>query len=323
MSNTNVMIIYKCLVMTCEWTFVSQQQEVVRLNLHRLRIFLEVARHQSMSRAAEALYISQPAVSAQVSRLEEEVGIPLFRRMGREVILTSAGEVLRHYAERLLALANEVHHVMTHYREAGGGIIRVAATTTPGVYMLPRLLNHFQQEHPVFDIQVQIGNREQVLGWLRRFQTDLALVAGELDEIQELETMPILQERLIPIASPRIARLMIDGAARANVRLILRESGSGTRKLVEERLASTDVAFDNVMELPSTEAIKEAVIAGLGYSILSEVTIRRELDRGELIALDLPQLIIDRSIYLVFAKEKFISPILHRFINLVRAWPHG
>lgn len=85
MSNTNVMIIYKCLVMTCEWTFVSQQQEVVRLNLHRLRIFLEVARHQSMSRAAEALYISQPAVSAQVSRLEEEVGIPLFRRMGREV----------------------------------------------------------------------------------------------------------------------------------------------------------------------------------------------------------------------------------------------
>ena len=290
------------------------------INLHGLRVFLEVARTRNFSRAAEELGVTQPAVSAQVRRLEKDLGVRLFWQAGRSTYLTEAGEALKTYAERLVALAAEARATVGEFADLKRGHLRLAATTTPGTYLLPQLLGEFRREWPQLDISLTVGNHAFVVSQLEGFHADLALVAGAIRRHPSLTSTRLMQDDLVLIAgaaSELATRSDWLPAELRTERFFLREQGSGTLDVVTAHLRPSKVRLDNVIELPSTEAIKQAVMAGLGYAIVSRLAVEREARRGDLVILPAPWLSLSREIYLVFHRSKFMSPMMLRFIQLI------
>jgi DNA-binding transcriptional LysR family regulator len=290
------------------------------MNLHRLRFFLEVARHRNFSRVAEAMHVTQPAVSSQLRRLEEDLGVRLFWHAGRVTRLTEAGEALKSYAERILALAEEATLVVQEFGEMKRGHLRLAATTTPGTYLLPQLLGAFRNEWPNLEMTLTVGNHAEIIAQLVDFNVDLAVIAGSPGDQPALHSTPILDDELGLIAAPDSdLALRNDWEAEdlANETFFLRERGSGTLEVLETRMKPVAIHLNTVIQLPGTEAIKQAVMAGQGYAIVSTLAIRRELKDGTLVLLDTPWPRVKRRIHLVYHKSKFITPMIQRFIELV------
>lgn len=290
------------------------------INLHGLQVFLEVARAQNFSRAAERLGVTQPAVSAQVRRLERDLGVRLFWQTGRATFLTEAGKALQSYAERLIALASEARATIGEYAELKRGHLRLATTTTPGTYLLPQLLGEFRQERPQLEISLSVGNHAFVVAQLEGFEADLAIVAGAIRRHPALTSTRLMRDQLVLIGKAGMGLATHADWGPQDLReerFFLRELGSGTLDVVREGLRPSKVRLDNVLVLPSTEAIKQAVMAGLGYAIVSSLAIERELRHGELVALPAPWLDLSRDVFLVFHRSKFISPMMRRFIELV------
>jgi DNA-binding transcriptional LysR family regulator len=301
---------------------VDARTPVSMINLHGLRVFLEVARTRNFSRAAEELGVTQPAVSAQVRRLEKDLGVRLFWQSGRSTYLTEAGEALQTYAERLVALAAEARATISEFADLKRGHLRLAATTTPGTYLLPQLLGEFRREWPQLEISLSVGNHAFVVSQLEGFHADLALVAGAIRRHPALTSSKLMQDDLLLIAgaaSELATRSDLLPSDLRTERFFLREKGSGTLDVVTTRLRPARVRLDNVIELPSTEAIKQAVMAGLGYAIVSRLAIERETRRGDLVIVPAPWLNLRREIHLVFHRSKFMSPMMRRFIQLIEA----
>ena len=290
------------------------------MNLHRLKFFLEVARHRNFSRVAEAMHVTQPAVSSQLRRLEEDLGVRLFWHAGRVTRLTEAGEALKNYAERILALAEEATLVVQEFGEMKRGHLRLAATTTPGTYLLPQLLGAFRNEWPNLDMTLTVGNHSDIVRQLVDFNVDLAVVAGSPGDQPALHSSPILDDELCLIASPSsmlASNSEWEAEDLADLPFFLRERGSGTLEVVKTRMKPVAIHLRNVIQLPGTEAIKQAVMNGQGYAIVSTLAVRREIEAGTLVQVDTPWPRVRRRIHLVYHKSKLITPMIQRFIELV------
>lgn len=292
------------------------------LNLHRLRLFLSVVQHGSYTRAAQALHISQPAISAQIRRLEKDMGVRLLWQSGRQTRLTEEGEALWEYAQRIVGLCDEAIEVMNEYRSMKRGRLRIAATTTPGVYLLPPILGNLSEENPLLTIEFKIGNYSQVLTQLLNFEHDVAVVAGTKPDHPDLQVIHLTDDALIPVGSPRslLAQLpLVPADEFARQRLLVREPGSGTREAVDRLFHDLAIEPVNIVELPNNEAIKQAVVANMGYAILPRSVVEEELNRGALRELEAPDLHCSRSVWLVYRKGKFVSPSVRRFFEALSA----
>src|SRR5579875_1761679 len=283
------------------------------ITMRQLRAFCAVVRHLSYTRAAEELGCQQPTISALVADLERITKLTLLEQRGRHVALTSEGREVFAQAQLIIAAADEMRSVMAELRGTAQEELvplRVAADTTFGTYVLPHLLGAFHQQHPHIKLHLLNGEVELV-------------VAGRPPSVEELITEPFLVNQLVPIAAPThvLARQKHIPLTRlAQETFFLRESGSGTRAALEELFEIAGLPLKVSMVLGHVEAIKQAVAAGLGISVISQVAVSREVRYGTLVILDAEQFPIQRRWYIAYPAHRPLSASAEAFIAFLRTY---
>ncbi|MEE9538510.1 MAG: selenium metabolism-associated LysR family transcriptional regulator [candidate division NC10 bacterium] len=290
------------------------------MNLSQLKAFLAVAQDRSFSRAAEKLYLTQPAVSKQIQALEEALGMRLFDRVGRSILLTQAGNILHDHAHIAFQTLEEARETINQLRGLQRGHLRISAASTIGTYMLPQPLGELKAQFPGIEISLAITNKARVVQQVLSHEVELGFV-GPPVEPAELEMEEYLLDELVLIMAPthRLAREESVGVAELVEEVfILREQGSGTREIMEEELGRVRVSLKKAMELGSTEAIKQAVAANLGVSIVSKFAISLEILQGRLAVARLPELNLRRQLFVIHHGGRTLSPAAQEFCSLLR-----
>jgi DNA-binding transcriptional LysR family regulator len=290
------------------------------MNLNHLRVFAGVASAGNLTRAAQALRVSQPAVSKQLAELEADLGIPLFDRLPRGVRLTAAGEALRVHAERILNAEQAAEHELRDLAGLGRGRLSIGASTTIGSYLVPTLFGELHRQHPAVELDLQIANTAAIQAAVLDNVLDLGLTEG-LVATDALEIESVASDEMVAIAPPGhplLARAPLQARELTTLPLLMRERGSGTREVVEAALRERGVRAEPVMSLGGTEALKNAVLHGLGIAIVSRLTVDHELRSGQLAELRIDDLQIQRDLHLVRLKSKQPSPAAAAFISLLR-----
>ncbi len=297
--------------------------------LKQLHTFIEVARQRSVSRAAERLFVTQPAVSMQICQLEEAFGVPLIEPLGRNIQLTKAGEAfLVHVQGAMGQLKNLEAHMAEHVGLKQGHIDLAVVSTAK--YFVPMLLVRFKQLFPGVEVQLRIDNRENVLGLLARNEVDLVMM-GRAPAHLDCVATAFASNPLAIVAAPGhalVRRKKLAFAALADQPFVVREEGSGTRAAMERLFAANKTPLNKVMEMPSNETIKQAVMAGMGLSFLSLRTVRHELASGHIALLDIEGLPWLGDWYITHLSSKKLSPaarafndfLLEQGASLMDAW---
>lgn len=287
----------------------------MRFSLRQLHIFEAVARHQSYTRAAEELHLTQPAVFAQVKQLEECVGMPLLDRIGKRIHLNDAGrEVLVASRETVQAL-ERLEMRLADLQGLKRGKLRIAIVTTTK-YLIPRLLGEFCTRYPGIEAALTVTNRENLLARLADNVDDL-VVLGTPPEHLDVVAMPIADNPLVVVARndhPLAGEKNISLKRLAEEPFILRETGSGTRLTVERYFGERGLAPRVRMELGSNEAIKQAIAGGLGISVLSSHTLTLESEQGPLATLDVAGFPLIRKWYVAYPAGKHLSVVAETFL---------
>lgn len=297
----------------------------MNVTFRQLRVFAEVARQGSVQRAAETLHLTPPAVSMQVRELESQVGLPLFDRGGRRLSLSTTGEYFLVYARRLLSTLKEAEDAMARFKGVESGVLTIGIVSA-AKYFLPQLLAQFQAEHPAVKVQLRLGNREQLAVLMRANEVDLS-VMGRAPKEWPNRAEPFAMHPHVLVTAPQhpfAQAETVPAAALAREGFIVREPGSGTRAALEEYLAGYHLQPMFIMEVPSDEAIKQAVMAGLGVSLVSLHTIGLEWRNGLIASPYVEGLPLMRRWHLVNAAAKMLSPAAEafRYFMLERAEAH-
>lgn len=264
----------------------------------RLRAFAALARQHSFSKAAAELSISQPAVSRHISDLENDLGIMLVDRRSRKLELTPAGEYLAEYVLRAEALLVQASQGVKEFAEITPRTVQIAASGTPGNYLLPPVLSIFQQKYPGVIANLILGTSSQVINSVRTHQAELGVVGG-LASADELEVEPIYEDEIVLIGDPAMAGLKLTPRKLRKFTWVTREPGSSTRQVTEAAWQNLGIFPRTLIELPSWEAIKLAVAAGHGISACSRLAIGPELKSATLALLDIPAWKVRRTISLI------------------------
>lgn len=295
------------------------------MDLHHLEIFCHVFEDRSFSAAGRRLDLSQPTVSVHVKTLEEELGVVLFNRLGREVEATDAGHFLYPRARRLLDLRQEMLGSLEGFRNRLEGDLEIGASTIPGEYLLPSILGRFHAAHPQVRLRLRIKDTGRIVEDVEAGRVQFGVVGAQLTR-SDLEFQELARDRLVLIAPPdplwaRRGSMTLEDLAAAP--LLLREAGSGTRMRLERWLGDQGVdpaKLRVVAELGSTAAVKEAVKGGLGVSFVSDLAVRSEAEAGLLTVLPLAGLEpVERRFFLVADRRRARSPLTSAFLELLEA----
>lgn len=288
--------------------------------LHQLKVFEAVARHNSFTRAAEELFLTQPTVSMQVKQLTKAVGMPLFDQVGKRLSLTQAGEELVKTCREVFENLDQFEMTVADLKGLKQGRLRVAVITT-AKYFVPRLLGPFCQRYPGIDISLQVTNHEYILNRLSENLDDL-YVMSQLPENIEITCHQILENPLIVVAQaehPLAQEKNIPLERLASEPFIMREPGSGTRKAVQSLFDEQKILLKVRLDLGSNEAIKQAIAGGLGISVLSAHTLALEGPSSQLTILDVEQFPIERYWYAVYPNGKQLSIVARTFLEYLLA----
>ncbi|MBI4194038.1 MAG: LysR family transcriptional regulator [Betaproteobacteria bacterium] len=285
----------------------------------RLQVFHTVAKQLSFTKAAEQLFMTQPAVTFQVKQLEEHFNTRLFERSHGKIALTAAGRLVLGYAEKILGLSDEMEKRVAELSGAMSGPLLLGASTTIAEFILPQILGEFKALHPQVHAHMAVANSETIVNRVAEHSLDLGLIESPT-QLPSVQVEVVCEDELVLICSPshkfaklaRIAPHQIAGEP-----YVSREVGSGTRDFTDGYLRECKVAPEDlnvVMELGSPEAVKGVVATGLGVSVVSRATVAKELKLGALVAVPFdPRLI--RTLSFVFPREKFRSRLLASFVE--------
>ena len=290
----------------------------MHITLRQLQVFEAAARLGGYTRAAEALHLSQPAVSMQIRQLEGQAGMPLFDQIGKKLHLTDAGRTLYSHAQSILAQVHEAQLELEEMRGVRRGQLNITIASTAN-YFAPRLLAAFCQRHPEVKVSLDVSNREHILELLHETDKDLAIM-GRPPEPSDLMAHPFMDNPLVVIAAPShpLAQASNIPLTRLNQEaFISREIGSGTRIAVERFFDEAGTRLTTAMEMSSNEAIKQAVQAGLGLGVVSVHTLEMELELKRLVILDVQGFPILRHWYVVHRQGKRFSAVAQAFLNFV------
>lgn len=271
----------------------------------RLKVFRSVCEHLSFRRAAEELHLSQPAITQQVKALEDELGTRLFDRTGGRVVLTPAGRILKKRAAELAELAARTQEELAALSGEHSGLLSAGASTSIAQYVLPRMLGGFKRQHPKVKLQIRSGNTEQVVEWLVEGRISIGLIEGPALR-KDLRVEAFMEDELVllfPAVHPWSKRKELTVADLKDAPFLLRERGSGTRRVLEQALEKAGLKMreiDVAMELDSSEAIISSVEMGLGIGFVTRAAVLPRLPLGKIATARIKGLRIPRNFSFVY-----------------------
>lgn len=293
------------------------------LDLHQLEIFCRIVEMKSFSRAAEALFLTQPTLSSHMANLERALATRLLDRLGRSVVPTRTGLRLYEYARRILDLRREAVQAIDAELGLVRGELVVGGSTIPGVYILPGLVGQFKKKHDGIRVTLLLGDSKEITAQVESGEVEVALV-GLAPKADPLSSRPFGRDHLTLVVPPdhRLAsKRSVSIADLKKEPFLIREAGSGTRVLMETTFEKHGCRVNQdlnvICELGSTEAVKEGVKAGIGVAIVSRRAIEHEVKTGVLAALDIDGVSFDRRFYLVHNAERTASPVATAFLKFL------
>jgi DNA-binding transcriptional LysR family regulator len=286
--------------------------------LNQLQIFQKIAQTQSITKAAEELHLTQPAVSIQLRNFQAQFDIPLTEMIGRRLYITDFGQEIAQAAENILQQVAAIQFKTRSYRGQLSGRLKISVVST-GKYVMPYFLTAFMRQHIGVELLMDVTNKTKVIESLEKNEVDFSLVSI-VPENLAIEQVDLLENKLYLVGNeatkleaPVEVRTLFE-----ELPLIFRESGSGTRQSMEKFIAQHHLIIRKKMELTSNEAVKQAVLAGLGYSIMPLIGIKNELHSGELRIIPVPGLPIQTMWSLIWLKGKGLSPVAEAFLTHLR-----
>jgi len=295
----------------------------MRFTLRQLQIFVAVAQHESVSRAAESLALSQSAASTALTELERQTDCQLFDRAGKRVSLNALGHQLLPQAMALIHQAKAIENLLDG--RSSFGSLAVGATLTIGNYLATLLIGSFMQRHPECRVKLQVQNTANVVQQVAHYELDLGLIEGDCRH-PDIEVQPWVEDELVVFCAPSHPLASRGRASLAELTAeawILRESGSGTRLTFEQALRSHLAELNVRLELEHTEAIKRAVESGLGIGCISRLALRDAFRRGSLVALETPDLDLRRQFYFIWHRQKYQTAAMQEFLAQCRELTAG
>lgn len=287
---------------------------------YQLKIFQAVAGHGGFNRASKYLRLSQPAISVNIKKLEEELGTPLFERLGRSIQLTDAGKIVEEYVNRLTGVATEMREAIDHMKGIEVGPLRCGAATTVGIYLLPKILVQFKKQFPKVETQLSLEHSRRTEDRVLANELDLGFVNDSFETSSRLETRNSFTDELVMITlrNHRFAEhRKVSPKRLGELPLILGPKNSHTRKIIEQHLDAAGIPYRCVMEVDNTEVIKAAVSEGLGMSIISLARIQQEIKNGLLLPVRISGISIKRQFKLIMLKNKTRSDPMKAFLGLL------
>ncbi len=290
----------------------------MRITFKQLNLFIALVQHKNMTHAAEALFLSQSAASMALAELESQLREPLFDRLGKKLILNANGKKLLPKAIEIIDRVQEVENLFTKNTAANlTGHLKIGASTTIGNYLLPTMISQFMSRHPEVTISLRVANSESIVNDLETFTIDIGFIEDSI-EVADIESTLLGEDQLIIFCSPKHilankTKITIKDLEKAD--WILRESGSGTRNIFDKVMSQHLDSLHVILELSSTEAIKQFVKQGAGISCLSELALMTELQSKELIALPLKIIQAKRSFYRILHKKKYTTQLVRTFLE--------
>lgn len=274
--------------------------------LHQLRVFLEVVRQQSITRAAEELHLTQPAISIQLKNLQMQFEIPLTEIIGKRLYVTDYGRAIAEIAENVLNEADAIRYRTKEFIGLLAGKLRISSAST-GKYVIPHFLGGFLREHPAIDLILDVTNKQKVMASLEKNEIDFAVVSVLPDQLNVYEELLLDNELYLVGSTPEF---------KADTPLLFREEGSATRMAMASYFPKDNLR--KCIELTSNEAIKQGVMAGLGISIIPLIGIKNDLQNGDITIIPAAGLPIVTTWRLIWMKSKRLSPVAQAYLEYVR-----
>jgi DNA-binding transcriptional LysR family regulator len=286
--------------------------------LNQLQIFLKIVQTQSVTKASEELHLTQPAVSIQLKNLQDQFDIPLTEVVGRKIYITNFGREIAEVAESILNQVYAINNKTLAYKGRLTGRLKISVVST-GKYVMPFFLTNFIQKHSAIELLMDVTNKSKVVASLENNEVDFALVSILPNKLN-IEKLDLLQNKLYLVGSnkPKSKKAMYTKEIFKDLPLIFRENGSGTRQTMEKFIERNNIVVLKKMELTSNEAVKQALLAGLGYSIMPLIGIKNELHNDELQIIPIKGLPIKTTWSLIWLKGKKHSPISLSFLEYLR-----
>ena len=291
-----------------------------QMDVRDLQIFLSVAKHLNYTRAAEEVNLSQPSVSVRMRELERDLGTKLFEQLGKKIALTEAGELLVPYAGRVIAAMTDARDAIDQLQGLERGSLRIGASTTPGMYLVPRDIAHFKRRYPRIDVHLTVKDTRQIEEGVIRNEFDFGFVGGHLAG-DEVDVLPWMTDHLVLVVPSNHHLSRKKSVKIADLRkemFILRETGSATRAAVAHQLKKADLEVETVMEMENPESVKKAVQSGLGIAFISKFAVETELKAKSLVAIRVNGLDINRELKIVYRKDKHLGRAAQAFIDMAQ-----
>ncbi len=286
--------------------------------LHQLQVFLKITQTKSITKAAEELYLTQPAVSIQLKNFQDQFEIPLTEIVGRKLFVTDFGNEIAAAAQNILNEVHAINYKTMAYKGQMAGRLKISIVST-GKYIMPHFLAGFLKLHQGIELLLDVTNKAKVIESLEKNEVDFSLVSV-LPENLQIEKVELLQNKLFLMGNfeEKFSEKIYDKSIFESLPLIYRESGSGTRHTMEKFIEQNNLPVRKKMELTSNEAVKQAVIAGLGYSIMPLIGIKNELIQGDLQIIPVEGFPIKSVWNLIWLKSKKFSPIANSFLDYIK-----
>ncbi len=289
------------------------------INFNQLRAFWEVARKNSFSKAAQSLFVTQPAVSSQVRSLEEATGLKLFRKRGRQVVLTESGAELFQYAHRLFELEREMEAVVAQMHKLERGVLKVCTTKTYARYLMPSIMTRFHAAHPGIKIVLEEGSSLEMCRSLLELRNELGVLA-KVAETKRIQFIPFRSERIVLFTSPRhpfASREAIRFCDLEGQPVIMKEKGSGTHALVTQCFARHGMVPNVLVETSNVDFIKDMVSKGEGISFLVEQAVREDVRRGLVSTVALLDQEMELPVFIAVREADKLSPSAKAFLDIL------
>jgi len=285
--------------------------------LHQLQIFLKIVEKKSITRAAQELHLTQPAVSIQLKNFQNQFPIPLTEVLGRKLYVTDFGNEIAIAAKKIINEVNQITYKTLAYKGQLSGVLKISIVST-GTYIFPYFISDFIKKHEGVDLVLDVTNKERVIHSLEENQVDFSLVSVLPKHLKVDKTELMGNELyLVGNSSEKFSKKKYDTSFLTKFPLIYREPGSGTRYVMEKYIEENDLSVRKKMEIISNEAVKQAVIAGLGYSVMPLIGIRTELEAGRLQIIPVQGFPLKSTWNLIWLKNKKLSPVADAFLKFI------